>query len=177
MEEKHISSVKKTRVNEQITAKEVRLIDPKHEQLGVVNTRQALLMAEEADLDLVEVAPNASPPVCGIMNYGKYLFEQNKKKTAQRKKQKQIHIKTIKLRPNTDVGDYHVKLRKLMGFLEHGDKVKLIVRFRGREMMHQELGKQILQRIETDTKGIAVVEQMAKLEGKQLVMLLGPEKK
>lgn len=155
----------------------MRLIAGEHEQIGVVSRQEALDKADEAGLDLVEIAPNADPPVCRIMDYGKYLFEQNKKKSAQKKKQKQIHIKTVKMRPNTDVGDYHVKLKKLIGFLEHGDKVKLMIRFRGREMLHQELGREILQRIENDTKGIAVVEQLAKLEGRQMVMLLGPEKK
>ena len=153
------------------------MISEGHEQLGVVSRQEALGKAEEAGLDLVEIAPNANPPVCRIMDYGKYLFEQSKKKNAQKKKQKRIQIKTLKMRPNTDVGDYRVKLKKLIGFLEHGDKVRLIIRFRGREVMHHELGREILQRIENDTKGIALVEQVARLEGRQMAMLLGPDKK
>ena len=145
--------------------------------MGVVNRQEALTKAEEAGLDLVEIAPNGDPPVCRIMDYGKYVFEQNKKKSAQKKKQKQIQVKTIKMRPNTDIGDYHVKLKKLLAFLEDGNKVKVIIRFRGREMLHQELGREILQRLESDTKGLAAVEQFAKLEGRQIAMLFGSDKK
>jgi translation initiation factor IF-3 len=133
-------------------------------------------MAEEAELDLVEIVPNAEPPVCRVMNYGKYLFEQTKKKQAAKKKQKQIQIKEVKFRPGTEEGDYQVKLRNLIRFLNHGDKVKVTLRFRGREMVHQELGTRMLERIETDTSEHAVVEQFPKMEGRQMVMLLAPKK-
>ena len=136
----------------------------------------ALRHAQEADLDLVEVAPTAKPPVCRIMDFGKYLFEQNKKQHSAKKKQKQIHIKEIKFRPGTEEGDYQVKLRNLMRFLSDGDKAKVTVRFRGREMMHQELGVQLLNRVEADLAQAAVIEQHPKLEGRQLVMLFAPKK-
>ena len=137
---------------------------------------EALRHAQEADLDLVEVAPTAKPPVCRIMDFGKYLFEQNKKQHSAKKKQKQIHIKEIKFRPGTEEGDYQVKLRNLMRFLSDGDKAKVTVRFRGREMMHQELGVQLLNRVEADLAQAAVIEQHPKLEGRQLVMLFAPKK-
>ncbi len=133
-------------------------------------------MAEEAELDLVEIVPNAEPPVCRVMNYGKYVFEQTKKKHAAKKKQKQIQIKEVKFRPGTEEGDYQVKLRNLVRFLNNGDKVKVTLRFRGREMVHQELGTRMLERIEADTQEIAVVEQFPKMEGRQMVMLLAPKK-
>jgi translation initiation factor IF-3 len=133
-------------------------------------------MAEEAELDLVEIVPNAEPPVCRVMNYGKYVFEQTKKKHAAKKKQKQIQIKEVKFRPGTEEGDYQVKLRNLVRFLNNGDKVKVTLRFRGREMVHQELGTKMLERIEADTQEIAVVEQFPKMEGRQMVMLLAPKK-
>lgn len=133
--------------------------------------------AEEADLDLVEIAPNAEPPVCRIMDYGKYKFEQSKKLAQQKKKQKLVQIKEVKLRPGTDVGDYQVKLRSALRFLEEGDKVKFTVRFRGREMSYQELGFNLLKRVEQDLAEVAVIEQRAKLEGKQIGMVMGPKKK
>ena len=137
---------------------------------------EALRLAQEADLDLVEVAPTAKPPVCRIMDFGKYLFEQNKKQHSAKKKQKQIHIKEVKFRPGTEEGDYQVKLRNLMRFLSDGDKAKVTVRFRGREMMHQELGVKLLNRIEADLAQAAVIEQHPKMEGRQLVMLFAPKK-
>ena len=133
-------------------------------------------MADEAELDLVEIVPNVEPPVCRIMDYGKYLFEQTKKKQAAKKKQKQIQVKEIKFRPGTEDGDYQVKLRNLTRFLNNGDKVKVTLRFRGREMVHQELGTKMLERIETDLQEYGVVEQYPKLEGRQMVMVFAPKK-
>lgn len=154
----------------------MRLIDAEGEQAGVVPIEEALRMAEEAELDLVEVAPNAEPPVCRIMDYGKYKFEQSKKLQAARKKQKQIQVKEIKFRPGTDEGDYRVKLRNLVRFLTEGDKAKVTLRFRGREMAHQELGRELLQRVEKDLEEYATVEQFPKMEGRQMVMVLSPKK-
>jgi translation initiation factor IF-3 len=167
----------KVRVNRDIRASQVRLIGSAGEQIGVVPLYQALVQAEEQALDLVEVASQASPPVCKIMNYGKYLFELNKQKHAAKKKQKQIQIKEIKFRPVTEEADYQVKLRNLIRFLEEGDKAKVTLRFRGRELSHQELGMQMLKRVETDLAEHAVVEQAPKLEGKQVFMMLAPKKK
>ena len=132
--------------------------------------------AEENELDLVEIVPTADPPVCRIMDFGKFLFEQNKKKHAQKRKQKQIQVKELKFRPGTDEGDYQIKLRNLIRFLEHGDKVKVTLRFRGREMAHQELGAQMLKRIESDLSSYGAVEQFPKLEGRQMVMVIGPKR-
>lgn len=133
-------------------------------------------IADEAELDLVEIVPNADPPVCRVMDFGKFQFDQNKKKQAARKRQKQIHIKEVKFRPGTDEGDYQVKMRNIQRFLEHGDKVKVTLRFRGREMAHQELGTQMLDRIEEDITELALVEQEPKMEGRQMVMVLAPRK-
>ncbi len=133
-------------------------------------------MAEEAELDLVEIVPNAEPPVCRVMDYGKYVFEQTKKKHAAKRKQKQIQVKEIKFRPGTEDGDYQVKLRNLVRFLTHGDKVKVTLRFRGREMVHQELGAKMLDRIESDLSEQAIVEQYPRMEGRQMVMILAPKK-
>ncbi len=138
---------------------------------------EALSIAEEAGLDLVEVSPNANPPVCRVMDYGKYLFEKNKSQQAARKKQKQIQIKEVKFRPGTDEGDYQVKLRNLTRFLEHGDKAKVTLRFRGREMQHQDLGRDLLERVRTDLDELAAVEQFPKMEGRQMIMVLAPRKK
>ena len=132
--------------------------------------------ADEADLDLVEIVPNSDPPVCRIMNYGKFLFDQNKKKQAAKKKQKQIHVKEIKFRPTTEEGDYQVKLRNLIKFLSNGDKVKVTLRFRGREMAHQELGGKMLDRIKEDLDSFGIVEQIPKMEGRQMVMVLAPKR-
>lgn len=155
----------------------VRLIGADGEQVGVVPVRQAQQIANDADLDLVEISPNADPPVCRVMDFGKFRFEQNKKLAAAKKKQKQIQVKEIKFRPGTDEGDYHVKIRNLIRFLSDGDKAKVTVRFRGRELAHRELGMELLQRIETDLAEHATVEQHAKMEGRQMIMTLTPKKK
>lgn len=155
----------------------VRLIDADGEQVGVVPVRQAQQIAYDADLDLVEISPNADPPVCRVMDFGKFRFEQNKKLAAAKKKQKQIQVKEIKFRPGTDEGDYQVKIRNLIRFLSDGDKAKVTVRFRGRELAHRELGMELLQKIETDLAEYATVEQHAKMEGRQMIMTLTPKKK
>lgn len=136
----------------------------------------AIAAAFDEGMDLVEVAPNADPPVCRVMDYGRFVFEQNKKQHANRRKQKQMQVKEIKFRPGTDEGDYQIKLKKLLKFLEEGDKTKVSLRFRGREMLHQELGHQLLKRVRDDLDEVATVEQMPKLEGRQMVMMLGPKK-
>lgn len=144
--------------------------------MGVVTIQEAQRLAVEADLDLVEIAPQAVPPVCRIMNYGKFLFEEGKKRQAAKKKQKQIQVKEIKFRPGTDEGDYQIKLRNLLRFLTEGDKAKITLRFRGREMQHQELGLKLLQRVEADVGALGLVEQFPRLEGRQMVMVLAPKK-
>jgi len=146
------------------------------EQVGIVATIEALKLAEEADLDLVEIVPTSEPPVCRIMDFGKFLFDQNKKKHAAKRKQKQIQIKEIKFRPSTEDGDYEVKLRNIIRFLNNGDKVKVTLRFRGREMAHQDLGFKMLKRIELDLEEYGLVEQMPKLEGRQMVMVIASKK-
>lgn len=157
--------------------KEVRLIDQDGEQVGIVSIQQALNIAEQADLDLVEISPNAEPPVCRIMNYGKFLYEKGKAAKEQKKKQKVVQVKEIKFRPGTDEGDYQVKLRSLIRFLEDGDKAKITVRFRGREMAHQDIGLDMLERVKNDLADIAVVESApGKLEGRQAIMVLAPKK-
>lgn len=177
MEDSRISTEKKPRVNEEIRVPEVRLIGADGEQLGVLPTQQAIKMSEESGFDLVEVSPEASPPVCRVMDYGKYKFEMSKRKAAARKKQKQIQIKEIKLRPATEDADYKVKLRNISKFLEEGDKAKVTIRFRGREMSHPELGMQLLQKMIAELGEQATVEQAPKFEGRQIVMVLGPKKK
>jgi translation initiation factor IF-3 len=167
----------RARINHQISVSEVRLIDADGQQVGIISTREALRAAEESGLDLVEISPTAKPPVCRIMDYGKYLFEISKKQAEAKKKQKQIQVKELKFRPTTEEGDYQVKLRNLIRFLEHGDKVKITLRFRGREVAHQELGMKILDRLQQDTAEFGVVEQQAKREGRQLMMVLSPKKK
>ena len=162
------------RVNERIRAAEIRLIDADGENVGVVTPERALSMAEEAGLDLVEISPNAKPPVCKIMDFGKYKYETQKKEAEARKKQKIIEIKEVKFRPNTDQHDYDVKMRNVTKFLENGDKVKVTLRFRGREMAHQELGRDLLTRVADDTKELGKVENFPKMEGRQMVMLIGP---
>ncbi|MGH8371161.1 MAG: translation initiation factor IF-3, partial [Gammaproteobacteria bacterium] len=143
----------------------------------ILYTREAIQQAEDAGLDLVEVSPTAEPPVCRIMDFGKYLFEQNKKQQSARKKQKQIQVKEVKFRPTTDEGDYQIKLRNLTRFLSEGDKAKVTIRFRGREMLHQELGAELIDRIKNDLGELALVEQYPKLEGRQLIMVVSPKKK
>jgi translation initiation factor IF-3 len=157
--------------------REVRLIDNEGQQLGIVVIEEALRLAREAELDLVEIAPNEKPPVCRIMDYGKFLFEQRKKQHAAKKKQKQIQIKEIKLRPTTQEADYQVKLRSLLRFLEEGDKVKVTIRFRGREVMHNDLGFELLKRIEKDIAEFGIVEQHPRLEGRQMGMMIASNKK
>ncbi len=154
----------------------MRLIDANGEQVGVVPIEKALDIAADAGLDLVEVSPNAEPPVCRVMDYGKYKFEQNKKQQSAKKKQKQIHVKEIKFRPGTEEGDYQVKLRNLIRFLSAGDKAKVTLRYRGREMAHQELGYKLLQRVEADLADYGTVEQRPKMEGRQMVMVFAPKK-
>jgi translation initiation factor IF-3 len=153
----------------------VRLIGRDGKQLGIVSLQEAQRIAEESELDLVEISPNAAPPVCRTMDYGKFLFDQNKKRQAAKKRQKQFQIKEVKFRPGTDEGDYRIKLRNLMKFLDNGDKVKVTLRFRGREMAHQELGMKMLQRIESDLAERGTVEQHPRLEGRQLVMVISPK--
>ena len=167
---------KEDRINSRITALKVRVIDANGEQAGVMNTAEALRLASDGDLDLVEISPNADPPVCRIMNYGKFQFEQNKKQQIAKKKQKQIQVKEIKFRPGTGEGDYQVKLRSLTRFLTDGDKTKVTVRFRGREMAHKDLGMDLMKRIEADLSELSIVEQYPKQEGRQMVMVLGPKK-
>ena len=160
-----------------ITARRVRVTGANGEVLGIIPIDEARKLAYDDDLDLVEISPNADPPVCKIMNYGKFQFEQNKKLQAAKKKQKQIQIKEIKFRPGTEEGDYQVKLRSLIKFLNEGDKTKITVRFKGRELTHRELGMDLLKRIEKDLEEVAAVEQFPKLEGRQMVMVMGPKKK
>lgn len=152
----------------------MRLIRDDGEQLGIVPIAEALNTAKEEGLDLVEVSPHAAPPVCRIMDYGKFRFEEKKGQQSGKKKQKRIHVKEIKFRPGTDVGDYQVKLRNLIRFLEDGDKAKVTMRFRGREMAHQEIGLQLLERVEADLEEYGTVEQRPKLEGRQMVMIFAP---
>jgi translation initiation factor IF-3 len=144
--------------------------------MGIVSVAEALRVADQTGLDLVEIAPQAEPPVCRIMDYGKYLFEENKKRQAAKKKQKQIQIKEIKFRPGTEEGDYQVKLRNLVRFLNEGDKAKVSLRFRGRELAHQEIGLKLLERIRSDLAEYGIVEQSPKREGRQMVMVLAPKK-
>ena len=155
----------------------MRVIGADGEQAGVMSVAQAQELAYEADLDLVEISPEADPPVCRIMDYGKYLFELNKKKHAAKKKQKVIHVKEVKFRPGTEEQDYQVKLRNLKRFLGNGDKAKVTLRFRGREMAHMELGQQLLERVEKDLEELGSVEQYPKMEGRQMVMVISPKKK
>jgi translation initiation factor IF-3 len=167
----------KAPINENISAREVRLIGADGEQIGIVSIDEALRIAEEAKLDLVEISADAVPPVCRVMDYGKSIFEKKKQIAAAKKNQKQIQVKEIKFRPGTEEGDYQVKLRNLVRFLEQGDKAKVTLRFRGREMAHQEIGMELIKRIEADLEPHAAVEQHAKMEGRQLTMVLAPKKK
>jgi translation initiation factor IF-3 len=155
----------------------VRLVGIEGEPIGIVTVQEAMRLAEEADIDLVEIAPTAKPPVCRLMDYGKFKYRESKKAHEAKLKQKQIQVKEVKFRPGTDEGDYKIKVRNLLRFLTEGDKTKVTLRFRGREMAHQELGLQLLKRIEADLKEIGVVEQWPKLEGRQMIMILGPKKK
>jgi len=172
----NIAQEKKNRRNEQIDTPQVRLIGSDGEQVGIVNIEEALEAAKEENLDLVEVVPNAEPPVCRVMDYGRFRFEQSKKKNAARKKAKQIQIKEVKFRPGTEEGDYNVKMKNLVKFLEQGDKAKVTLRFRGREMAHREIGSRLLERVRNDLDEIATVEQFPKMEGRQMIMVLAPRK-
>ncbi|PKM37537.1 MAG: translation initiation factor IF-3 [Gammaproteobacteria bacterium HGW-Gammaproteobacteria-10] len=165
------------RINDTITCRRVRVVGADGEALGIISIDEAKQLAYDNDLDLVEISPNADPPVCKVMDYGKFQFEQNKKQQAAKKKQKQIQVKEIKFRPGTEEGDYQVKLKNLTKFLEEGNKTKITLRFRGREMAHKELGMDLLKRIEKDLEELALVEQFPKMEGRQMVMVMGPKKK
>ncbi len=164
------------RVNEKIRAREVLVIDENGEKRGVLPIEEALALAEEAGLDLVEVAPNAEPPVCKILDYGKYKYQAQKRAAEARKKQKTIEVKEVKMRPTIDTHDYEVKMRNLRKFLSKGDKVKVTIRFRGRELAHTELGRELMERVLADAGDDVKVELMPKMEGRQMVMILAPEK-
>lgn len=171
-----MGKAKKATINENIEATEVRLVDENGEQVGIVPLADALSRAESVSLDLVQIA-DSDPIVCKIMDYGKKIFEEKKQKAAQRKKQKQTQVKEMKLRPGTEEGDYQVKLRNLIRFLENGDKAKVTIRYRGREMAHQEIGMKLLERIEVDLEEYGTVEQRPKMEGRQMMMVLAPKKR
>jgi len=163
-------------VNDRIRCPEIRLIGAEGENLGVVTPERGVELAEQADLDLVEISPNANPPVCKIMDFGKFKYETQKREAEARKNQKVIEVKEVKFRPNTDTHDYEVKMRNVVKFLEKGDKVKVTLRFRGREMAHQNLGRELLERVAEDVSEIGKVENMPKMEGRQMVMMIGPVK-
>ncbi|HHU95348.1 MAG TPA: translation initiation factor IF-3 [Alcaligenaceae bacterium] len=172
-----MATEKKHRINGEIRVNEVRLIGIEGEQLGIVKIAQALEMAEEHDIDLVEISPTAVPPVCRLMDYGKFRYQEQKRQQEARAKQKVVQLKEVKFRPGTDEGDYNVKLRNVRRFIEDGDKVKVSLRFRGREMAHQELGMRVLERVRDDVEDICQVESFPRLEGRQMVMVLAPRKK
>jgi translation initiation factor IF-3 len=175
--ESFIATEKDVRINGDISASEVRLLGPEGEQLGIVSLAEATRQAEAAELDLVEIAPTAQPPVCRIMDFGKFKYAEAKRAHEAKLKQKQIQVKEIKFRPGTDDGDYNIKVRNLRRFLEEGDKTKITLRFRGREMAHQELGMALLKRVEADLAELGQVEQFPKMEGRQMVMMISPRKK
>jgi translation initiation factor IF-3 len=177
LEKRTIAQEKAQRLNEEITAPEVRLIGLEGEQVGIVPVRQALSMAEEAGVDLVEIAPLATPPVCRIMDFGKFKYQEAKRAHEAKLKQKQIQVKEVKFRPGTDDNDYQIKMRNLVKFLQEGDKAKITLRFRGREMAHQEFGMRMLERIKADLEDVGQVEQFPKMEGRQLIMVIAPTKK
>lgn len=168
---------KQNRKNHEIRVPRVRVIGSDGEMIGVLSRDEALSMAEDEGLDLVEIQPNAEPPVCKIMDFGKFKFEMQKKANEAKKKQKQVEIKELKFRPVTDEGDYQIKMRNIRRFLEEGDKVKINIRFRGREMSHQELGRQMAERIEAELGDDIVIESRPRLEGRQMVMMIAPKKK
>jgi len=172
-----IANDRAQRINAEITSPQVRLVAENGDQLGIVAVVDALKMAEEQNVDLVEIAPTAVPPVCKLMDFGKFRYREQKKAHEAKLKQKQIQVKEIKFRPGTDDGDYKIKLGKLVQFLEEGDKAKVTLRFRGREMAHQEFGIRLLERVKADLDAVGVVEQFPKLEGRQMVMVIGPKKK
>lgn len=162
------------RVNEEIRVPQVRLIDQDGEMIGVMSAREAVNRAFSVGLDLVEISPNAEPPVCKILDFGKFKYEQQKKKNEQRKRQKVVEIKEIKVRPNIDENDYQVKMRAMKAFIDEGDKVKVTMRFRGREMAHPDIGVKVLERIRTDLDSLTKVEQLPRMENRQMVMVLSP---
>ncbi|MBZ0222240.1 MAG: translation initiation factor IF-3 [Dokdonella sp.] len=168
---------KPNRRNHEIRVPRVRVIGPEGEQVGILSRDEALSMAQDSGLDLVEIQPNGDPPVCRIMDFGKFKFEAQKKAHAAKKKQKQVEIKELKFRPVTDVGDYQIKMRNLRRFLEEGDKVKITIRFRGREMSHQELGRAMVDKISAEIAEEAVIEQFPRMEGRLMVMMIAPKKK
>ncbi|MFM1858988.1 MAG: translation initiation factor [Pseudomonadota bacterium] len=172
-----IATDKSHRINGEITGYEIRLVGVENEALGIVKLSEAMRMAEEADVDLVEIAPQASPVVCKLMDYGKFKYQEQKRAHDAKLKQKIIQVKEVKFRPGTDENDYQVKLRNLTRFLEEGDKAKITIRFRGREMAHQEFGMRVLERVREDLGELGQVEQMPKLEGRQMVMIIAPKKK
>jgi translation initiation factor IF-3 len=164
------------RINEQIDVPEVRLIDDAGEMLGVVSLREAQARADDLGLDLVEVSPTAQPPVCKILDYGKFKYEAQKKANAARKKQRVIDVKEIKMRPSIDDNDYNIKMRKIFSFLEEGDKVKVTMRFRGRELAHQDIAMRVLTRVRDQVGELAKIEQFPRMEGRQMVMVMAPSK-
>ncbi|MBD8542252.1 translation initiation factor IF-3 [Oxalobacteraceae sp. CFBP 13730] len=168
---------KNNRINGEITHPEMRLNGVENEPLGIVSLADAFRMAEELNVDLVEIAPNAVPPVCRLMDYGKFKYSEQKKAHEAKLKQKIIQVKEVKFRPGTDDGDYNIKLRNLIKFLEEGDKAKITLRFRGREMAHQDIGMRVLERLRTDLDAVGQVEQFPKLEGRQMIMVVAPRKK
>ena len=172
----NIATEKPQRVNSEISVPEVRLIGLEGEQVGIVPIAQALKLAEDAEVDLVEIAPTAQPPVCKLMDFGKFKYREAKKAHEAKQKQKQIQVKEVKFRPGTDEGDYKIKLRNLIKFLDEGDKAKVTLRYRGREMAHQEFGIRLIERVRNDLEPYSVVEQFPKMEGRQLVMVLAPKK-
>jgi translation initiation factor IF-3 len=172
-----ISAERQDRRNEEINVPRVRVIDAEGGQVGIMLTRDAIAKAVESGLDLVEVSPTAEPPVCKIMDYGKYIYQKDKQQQAAKKKQKQIQVKEVKFRPTTDEGDYQTKVKHLKEFLEEGDKVKITIRYKGREMAHQELGFELIERLKKELEELALIEQYPKLEGRQAVMVMGPRKR
>ncbi|ACK80655.1 MULTISPECIES: translation initiation factor IF-3 [Acidithiobacillus] len=172
-----MATEKEVNINREITAARVRLIGVEGEQLGVLSFMEAIAAAEEAELDLVEIAPQADPPVCRIMDYGKFRFQESKRQHDAKRRQKQTQVKEIKFRPRTDDADYQIKLRNILRFIEDGDRAKITLRFRGREMSHPELGMELLNRVERDLTEVGVVEQRPRMEGRQMVMIVAPRKK
>lgn len=177
LEDTRISTEKQHRKNEDIRVPRVRVIGADGEMVGILTRDEAVALAEESAMDLVEIQPTADPPVCRVMDYGKFRFELQKKASAAKKKQKQVELKELKFRPVTDQGDYDIKLRNLRRFIEEGDKVKVNIRFRGREMAHQDLGLAMAKRIEEDLGDEVVIEQRPRLEGRQMVMMIAPKRK
>jgi translation initiation factor IF-3 len=177
LKETAIATERSHRINGEITAPEVRLSGVENEPIGIVSLAEAFRMAEEANVDLVEIAPTAQPPVCRLMDYGKFKYQEQKRQHEAKLKQKVISVKEIKFRPGTDEGDYNIKLRNLIKFLDEGDKTKITLRFRGREMAHQDIGMRMLERLKVDLEQYGQVEQWPKMEGRQMIMVMAPKKK